>query len=79
MCRNYSELDFWDKANADIEKLPPAERDAMRKQKAEEFNMYLERGLQACTSQCISANNTDDMDCVIAAKTAKQARACMTK
>ena len=79
MCRNYAQLDFWDKANAEIEELPVAERDAARKEKMAEFARNLERGIDLCVSKCISANNTEDTDCVIAAKTAKAVRECMTK
>ena len=78
MCRNYAELIFWDEANVEIDKLPVAERDAMRKQKMAEFAHNLEKGLDFCASKCISANNTDDTDCVIKAKTAKAAKACVT-
>jgi hypothetical protein len=79
MCRNYAELDFWDKANVEIDKLPIAERDAARKQKMAEFARNLEKGIDFCISKCVSANNTEDTDCVIAAKTAKAARDCVTK
>src|SRR5215207_31200 len=78
MCRNYAELVCWDEANAEIDKLPVAERDAVRKQQLAEFARNLEKGLDFCTSKCISANNTDDMNCVIKAKTAKAAKACVT-
>jgi len=36
----------------------------------------LEQGVPVCVSQCQSANNTDQTDCMIAAKTADQATAC---
>jgi hypothetical protein len=77
-CRNYAELVFWDGANAEIEALPVAERDAMRKQKLAEFARNLERGIDLCTSKCVSANNTDDMNCMMTAKTAKAVKACVT-
>lgn len=78
-CRNYAELVFWDGANAEIDKLPVAERDAARKQKLAEFARNLERGIDLCTSKCVSANNTDDMKCMIAAKTAKAVKACVAE
>ena len=78
-CRNYAELVFWDTANAEIEALPVAERDAARKQKMAEFANNLTKGVDFCTSKCVSANNTDDMECLMAAKTAKQAKDCVTK
>lgn len=76
-CRNYAELNFWEKANAEIDKLPPAERDAARKQKMAEFAASIEKGADMCMSKCVSANNTDQTDCLIAARTAKAARACV--
>ena len=78
-CRNYAELVFWQKADAEIEALPVGERDAMRKQKMAEFARNLERGVDMCTSKCVSANNTEDTDCLIGAKTADQAKHCVTK
>lgn len=77
-CRNYAELDFWDKENIEIEKLPVAERDEARKKKLAEFTRNLERGLDLCTSKCVSANAKDDTNCMIEAKTAKAVRACVT-
>lgn len=76
-CRNYANLVYWKKAEADIEAVPMAERDALRKQKLQELEGYLQRGMDMCVSQCQSANNEDTMDCVIAAKKAEQAEACM--
>jgi hypothetical protein len=78
-CRNYAELVFWDQANAEIEELPVAERDAARKQKMAEFATNLEKGVDLCTSKCVSANNTDDMNCLIEAKSAKAAKDCVTQ
>jgi hypothetical protein len=77
-CRNYAELVFWEKANEEIEKLPVAERDAVRKEKAAEFAANLAKGVDLCISKCVSANNTDDMNCLIEAKSAKGAKSCVT-
>ncbi len=76
-CRNYAQLVYWEKANAEIEKLPVAERDAARKQKMAEFAHNLERGVDLCMSKCVSANNTDQTDCLIGVKTAAAAKACV--
>lgn len=76
-CRNYAELTFWDQANVEIDKLPVAERDAARKQKMAEFANNLERGIDLCTSKCVSANNTKDTKCMIEAKTAAAVKACV--
>jgi hypothetical protein len=79
MCQNYAHLDYWEGANAEIDKLPVEERDAARHAHMATFTQFLERGLDYCTSQCVAANAPDDMNCVIAAKTRAQAKACMTK
>src|SRR5262245_11868078 len=75
-CRNYFELVFWQKANAEIDQAPPAQRDELRKQKMAELANNLAEGVDLCTSKCTSANNDDTIDCLIKAKTADQARAC---
>jgi hypothetical protein len=79
MCRHYAELVFWEEANAEIEKLPPEQRDAARKDKQAMFSRNLANGVDMCTSKCVSADYKKDVDCVIAAKTAAEAKACMTK
>lgn len=75
--RNYAQLVFWDEANAEIEKLPPGERDAARKDKMAKFAKDLEAGIDLTVSKCVSANNTDQTDCMIKAKTAAAAKACV--
>ncbi|HSS00042.1 MAG TPA: hypothetical protein VLM79_23460 [Kofleriaceae bacterium] len=75
-CRNYATLVYWKHAEAKITAAPADQRDAMRKQQQEELDRYLEQGVPVCVRQCQSANNTDQTDCMIAAKTADQATAC---
>jgi hypothetical protein len=76
-CRNYAELVFWEKADAEISQAPVEKRDELRKQKLAEFTKNLENGINTCTSKCLSANKEDDIKCMIDAKTAKQAKACV--
>src|SRR4051812_28611701 len=76
--RNYAELVYWDKTDAEIAQAPPEKRDELRKQKLAEFTKNMELGLNTCTSKCLSANNDKDMKCMIDAKTAAQAKACVT-
>lgn len=78
-CRNYGTLMYWKAADAEIAAAPAAERDALRKKKLGELSTKLENGIDMCISQCQSANNEKDMDCMIAAKTADQAKACVEK
>jgi hypothetical protein len=75
-CRNYAELVFWDKANAEIDAAPVAQRDELRKQKLAEFTKNLELGINTCTSKCLSANNDDQTKCLLNAKTGKEAKTC---
>jgi hypothetical protein len=75
-CRNYATLVYWKQAEAKIAAAPADQRDAVRKQHQDELDGYLTQGVPVCVSQCQSANNTDQTDCMIAAKTADQAKAC---
>jgi hypothetical protein len=75
-CRNYATLVYWKQAEAKIVAAPADQRDAVRKQYHADFDSYMEKGLPVCVSQCQSANNSDQNDCMIAAKTGDQALAC---
>lgn len=77
--RNYAQLVYWEKANKEIEALPVDQRDAARKQKLAEFSAAVEKGIDLVVSKCVSANNKQDTDCLIEAKTATAARACLTE
>jgi hypothetical protein len=74
--KNFSSLVFWDSADREIGSAKPEDREALRKTKLAEYNAQLDRGLTTLVSQCQSADNTDMVDCMIAAKTAEQAKAC---
>jgi hypothetical protein len=74
--RNYTSLVFWASADREIGSAAPDKQEAMRKQKLIEYNTQLERGLPTMVSQCQAAHNTDTIDCMIAAKTVDQAKAC---
>jgi hypothetical protein len=76
-CRNFATLVYWKRADAKVAAEPPERRDALRKQLLGEFTKELAGGIDQCVSQCRSANNTGDIDCMIAAKTADQALACV--
>jgi hypothetical protein len=77
-CRHYAELVFWQEADAEIAAAPPEQRDELRKQKLAKFTSQLEKGINMCTSQCVSASGMSDtqVDCMIEAKTAEQAKDC---
>ena len=76
-CRNYARLVFWKNAEAEIAAVPAAQRDDVRKQKAAKFTADLEAGVDMCSSRCVSANNDEQTTCLIEAKTADQATACV--
>jgi hypothetical protein len=75
-CRNFATLAYWKNADAQIAAAPAVERDALRKKLLGKFDSQLEGGIDLCVSQCQSANNTKDLDCMIEAKTGDQALAC---
>jgi hypothetical protein len=76
-CRNYATLVYWKRADAKVAEAPPDQRDALRKRNLGRFDSELENGIDQCISQCQSANNTDDLDCMVAAKTGDQALECL--
>ena len=76
-CRNFATLAYWVTADKEVAAAPPDKRDALRKRKLGEFDSKLENGVDLCISQCQSANNDEQVDCMIAAKTGEQALACV--
>ena len=76
-CRNYAGLLYWKQADAEVAAAPAQQRDALRKRKLGEFDTKLEGGIDMCISQCQSANNDTQIDCLIAAKTADKATECL--
>ena len=78
-CRNFGTLVFWQKMDAEIALLPASQRVDARKKALGKFDNQLEQGVDDCTTQCQSANNTEQTDCMIAAKTGDQASLCLKK
>jgi hypothetical protein len=74
--RNYAQLIYWEQADAEIAAAPETQRDALRKEKLAKFEHDMERGLDIVVSKCTSADSEDQVKCMIAAKTAKQAHDC---
>jgi hypothetical protein len=74
--RNYATLTYWQRANAEIAAAPAAQREALRKKHLSAFTADLEQKVALVTSQCQSANNEDQIDCMIAAKTGDEALEC---
>jgi MYXO-CTERM domain-containing protein len=74
--QHFAELVYWERENANIAKLPPEQRDAERKRKIVEFNREVDSQLEVWVGKCVGANNDDQSDCIIAAKTAGEALKC---
>jgi gas vesicle protein len=74
--RNFATLVYWKKADAEIAKEPPDRRASVRKKKLSQFTSELEGQIDTVVSQCQNANNDEQIECMIAAKTAEEALAC---
>jgi len=74
--RNFATLTFWKKTDAELALLPVAEQKLAREKKLSTFTNELEKDVDFYTQQCVSANNTEQIDCMIAAKTAEQVAKC---
>lgn len=74
--RNYASLVYWKEAESAIAAAAPEQRQQVRREKLAEFQTQLGKGLKVLISQCTSANNKDQITCMIAAKTAEQAKEC---
>ncbi|HWU91290.1 MAG TPA: hypothetical protein VN253_28685 [Kofleriaceae bacterium] len=74
--RNFSRLVYWQRHDAEIAKLPEAQRDAERKKLLAEYTKETESNIDFFVDQCASASNDDQVDCMIAAKTGDEALKC---
>ena len=74
--RNYATLVYWKRADAEIAKLPVDQRDAERKRRLSKFANELEKDIDFFVEQCVNANNDDQIDCMLAAKTGEEAAKC---
>jgi uncharacterized protein (TIGR03382 family) len=74
--QHFAELVFWDRENARIAKLPPAQQDAARKRKLVEFQHELDAQLDVTISKCVAAGNDAQADCINESKTAAEALKC---
>jgi hypothetical protein len=76
-CRHYAELVYWNEWDPVINASPVEKREALRREKLADFENRVMNGVQTCVTQCVSANNDDTTDCLINAKTAISAKACV--
>ena len=68
---------YWEVVDKELAATPEDKREALRKKKLAEFSSQLENGVDMCVSQCSSANNDDQIDCMIEAKTAAEVQKCV--
>ena len=74
--RNYAELVYWKRVDKEIAALPESEQKVARSKKLTEFTNELETNIDGITAQCVSANNDEQVDCMIKAKTGDEALKC---
>ena len=74
--QRFAELVYWEREDVKIAKLPPEQRDAARKRRLVDFNRDLDAQLDFRIQQCVAANNDEQADCIIAAKTGPEALEC---
>jgi hypothetical protein len=75
-CRNYAQLKYWHDHDPEVNAAPADKRDEVRKQLLATFTRDMERGLDLCTSKCVDANYTKDVECWTTAKTYEQLQKC---
>lgn len=78
-CRRFATIKFAIGAEAEITKLPEAERDAARRKKADELRGKLDAAAPACITQCRAANNAVQTACLARATSPEQLDACDAK
>ena len=74
--RNYATLVYWERADAEIAKLPADEQPIERKKRLAAFTNELETQIDAVVHNCRNSRNEEQADCMIAAKTGADARKC---
>jgi hypothetical protein len=75
-CRNYFELHYWERANAEIAAAPAEEREALRQKKQAEFEPRMMQNLDLCVQKCRSGADEDRVKCWIAAKSTAEVKKC---
>jgi len=75
-CRNYAQLKFWDRADAEIAALPGAEQAVARTTRTAELATQLDRGVAPCVESCVAANNATQTACLARAASVADLTAC---
>ena len=74
--KNFATLQYWSEAEPVIAAAPVAERNALRKLKIAELEQKLADGIDMAISQCQSANNDGQIECMTSALTWADAKQC---
>jgi hypothetical protein len=74
--RNYAELVYWERSDREIAALPPPQQAEERKRRMAVYTAKVEADIEFFIAQCRAANNDDQVECMIAAKTGSAARKC---
>jgi hypothetical protein len=78
-CRNFATLKFWQRADAEIARMPAADQAAARAREQQAFTSKLDAGLETCITMCLDAKNPEQTACWGNATTADQLVACDAK
>lgn len=74
--RNFAELVYKDKMEKELAAMPEDKREAARRERLGAYANAVEKDIDFFVRQCVAANNDDQVDCMIKAKTAKAALGC---
>lgn len=80
LCWKYAELHFWEKFDKETADLSPEDKAKARAEREELWNemknLEHDPGRENCITSCRQGAKKSDVACVLAAKTAAEARAC---
>lgn len=74
--RNFAEVVYKEKMEKELAELPADKREAARKEKLAAYANAVEKDIDFFIRQCVAANNDEQVECMIAAKTSKDAMKC---
>jgi hypothetical protein len=75
-CKNFAQLKYWERADAEISSLPVADQTGARARKSSELETQLAAGLPTCVATCIESNNSTQTACIAAAASVGDLGAC---
>ncbi len=75
-CKNFAQLKYWARADAEIAALPAGDQPAARAHRGSELATQIESGLPSCVAACIESNNSTQTACIAAAVSVQDLGAC---